>query len=259
MAREHFLCSAIGSRGGGIQRRFTVFKVRGRGFKIYNDNGHSHVAGSLPATERDIINEIITVYDVSDVVVEGVVQQGVLASTWPLNCQCCTNCGCQPIRRRYGGRFLGQGFCVSCLGVVERKEAATKWNRDDSNTWSYIYLDRSTIVNSYSAEQFEVYRNEFIRQADVRLSNLREIESKRQGLIQVGRADIEELRLAILKGLRRNASLSSNDASLKEDFSAEQWRILYIKFVELTENIQWRFPWWEGGNAVYRHLSRQDL
>src|SRR5947208_9698758 len=108
MAREHFLCSAFGTDLTGNQRKFTVYKLRGRGFKICNDRGHCHNShGSLTATERIIKSEIITVYNVHDVILEGSILQGVLASTWPLSCQHCANCGCAPTRRRYGGRCGG--------------------------------------------------------------------------------------------------------------------------------------------------------
>jgi hypothetical protein len=143
---------------------------------------------------------------------------------------------------------------VACLGVIERKEAAKNWDRDRPDTWSHIYLDGSTITNHHTAEQFEICRNEFIRQAELRLLQLRDAEGKRQGSIPVEGGDIEKLRAHLLKRIRRKATLLRDDRYVEEQFNAEQRRILYILLGDLEESIPWRFPWWEGMEAVHRHL-----
>jgi hypothetical protein len=44
MARERFLCLAVGIDSAGNQRRFRVTKLRGPGFKIYNDLAQHTIA-----------------------------------------------------------------------------------------------------------------------------------------------------------------------------------------------------------------------
>jgi hypothetical protein len=208
MPREHFLCSATATDNAGFERKFEVYKLRAETFKIYNDRGHSHVShSSMKVNDQDIKREIITVYDVSEVILTGSVRHGVLSSTWPLSCSSCSNCMCEPPRRRYGGRFADRGYCTACLGVIKRQEAAKNWNRERPDTCHHVYLDESMIRNHYSAEEFEIYRHEFVRQAELRLKQLREIEGKRQGRIPVDGADIEDLRAKLLTYIRRKANL----------------------------------------------------
>jgi hypothetical protein len=256
MRREHFLCSATATDRAGLERTFTVYKLRGATFKIYNDRGHSHISHpSREVNEQDIKREIRTVYQVSDVLLTGSVRQGVLSSTWPLSCSSCFNCGCEPTRRRYGGRFADRGYCTACLGVIERREAAKNWNRERPDTWHYVYLDASMIQNGYSAEYFEIYRHEYISQAELRLAQLRETEGKRQGLISVNGADIEDLRVTLLKFIRRKAQLPWDSLYIENHFNAEQRQRLYILLADLEENIQWKFPWWRGMEAVSKHIE----
>jgi hypothetical protein len=101
----------------------------------------------------------------------------------------------------------------------------------------------------------EVYREEFIRQAELRLLHLRDTEAERQGRTPVYGADIEKLRKAILRCLKRKAQLSYDSESIEARFSTEQRRSLYILLADLEENISWRFPWWEAMTAVSKYLE----
>jgi hypothetical protein len=259
MPREDFLCSATATDLNGVERKFTVYKITGQTFKIYNDRGHNHVSHvSRKVNGEDIKREIITVYDVSDVILTGSIRQGVLSSTWPLRCRRCFNCECEPTRRRYGGRFGGQGYCAACFGVIARRDAAKTWDRDRPETWHHVYLDQSTIENSYSAEEFEIYRNEFIRQAELRLAHLREAEGKRRGKIPVDGADIERLRATLLEGIRRKAKLSPDRQYIEDHFNTEQRQRLYVLLADLVECIQWKFPWWRGMEAVSEHIAEMS-
>src|SRR5262245_33542149 len=127
---------------------------------------------------------------------------------------------CEPTRRRYGGPFADRGYCRACLGVIERQEAAKNWNRERSDTRHHIYLDASIIKNRYSAEDFETYRNEFIRQAELRLAQLREIEGKRQGRIPVDGTDIEDLRAQLLNCIRHKAKFRRDSQYIENSFNA---------------------------------------
>src|SRR5258708_40110287 len=103
MARERFLCLATGIDRHGQRRTFKVYKSRGQHFVIYNDRGHSTPShGSCRVTADDIRGEIITVYDVGDVRLEGSVEEGVRAATWPQKYEQCANCGCPPTFRFHG-------------------------------------------------------------------------------------------------------------------------------------------------------------
>ncbi len=200
MAREQFLCSAVGTDTAGSQRRFKITKLRGGpGFKIYNDKGHSSLShGSLETNEQDIKREIGTVYDVVNVILDEPILPGLMAVTWPLSCPGCISCGCKPTRRRYGACFKGLGYCVACFAMIQRREAAKKWDKNQPDTWRYIYIDETTI-SSYSLAEFEIYRKEFIRQAELRISYLRQVEAKRTGIAGVSGTDIEDMREHVLK------------------------------------------------------------
>jgi hypothetical protein len=255
MPREHFLCSATATDNVGLERKFEVYKLRGETFKIYNDRGHSHIShGSRKVNEEDIKREINTVYDVVNVTLTGSVRRSVLSSTWPLSCPRCFNCGCEPSRRRYGGSFADQGYCAACLVAVERREAAKHWNREQPDTWRHVYLDKTMIKNHYSAEDFEVYRNAFINEAELRLAQLRKVEGKRRGQIPVDGVDIEDLRDTLLKFIRRKSVLSRDNQKIENTFNPEERLCLYVLLTELTETIQWKFPWWRAMNEASNHF-----
>jgi hypothetical protein len=41
---------------------------------------------------------------------------------------------------------------------------------------------------------------------------------------------------------------------VEKHFTPEQRRILYVLLADLEESIPWKFPWWEGMEAVSKHL-----
>jgi hypothetical protein len=103
MARKQLPCFASGKDARGNLRTFSIYKLRGQAFVIHNDRGHTHVShASRRVLDRDIKAEIGVVYDVTDIHLEGEVQEGVFASTWPASCNRCRNRGCGPTRRAYG-------------------------------------------------------------------------------------------------------------------------------------------------------------
>ena len=90
MAREHLLCSASGTDMRANVRSFTIYKLSGQTFAIHNDRGHKHIShASRRVTDRDIKSEICVVYDVTNINLEGNIQEALLASTWPASCKKC--------------------------------------------------------------------------------------------------------------------------------------------------------------------------
>src|SRR5260370_41387106 len=124
MARKQLLCLASGTGTRGNLRAFSVYKLRGETFEIHNDRGHEHIShSSRRVVDRDIKDEIGVVYDVSDIRLEGNVQEGLLASTWPASCDRCRNCKSAPTRRAYGGR----GYCVLSYSLMDATARLKAW------------------------------------------------------------------------------------------------------------------------------------
>jgi hypothetical protein len=239
MAREHLLCSASGIDTRGNVRSFTVYKLSGQTFAIYNDRGHKHISHpSRRVTERDIKSEICVVYDVSDINLEGNIQEALLASTWPASCKKCQNCGCGPTRRAYGR----QGYCGLCHNMVGAITAFKAWDRAKPATFHGVpkSAQSDSIANYFSDAEFEIWRADHIRQAEKRLTWLRSREQKRQGEIAIDGADLEQKFTRLLHAVRGKASLSLKARGLIEIFGKEQRHALYMLLDEIEEQIPWR-------------------
>lgn len=253
MAREHLLCFASGTDTRGSLRSFAVYKLRGETFVIHNDRGHKHVShSSRRVMERDIKAEIGVVYDVANIRLEGNVQEGVVASTWPASCNQCRNCGCGPTRRAYGRR----AYCGLCYSMIEAISALRAWDRANPRTFDRVPKSaQSNSVGSYFSEkEFEMWRAEHIRQAEARLEWLRSREEKRRGEVAVDEADLEQKFTRLLHAVRRKAMLSSKVKCLIEIFNDEQRRALYTLLDEIEEQIPWRgFSSQAAYDLIHRH------
>ena len=144
---------------------------------------------------------------------------------------------------------------MACFGPLKRGGAAKDWDKNRPGTLRHIYMHTAT-MNTYSAEEFEIYRGEFIRQADLRLAYLREIEGKRMGRTPVTGSDVEDMRARILQKVQRSAELERDETYVERHFNGKQRQALYNLLVEIAETIPWKFPWWEGMEAVHRHHRR---
>ena len=253
MTHKHLLCFASGTDTCGNLRSFSIYKVRGETFQIHNDRGHIHIShASRRVTERDIKAEIRVVYEVTDIRLEGNVKEGVLASTWPASCNRCQNCGCEPTRRAYGRR----DYCGLCRSMIEAIAALKAWDRAKPGTFDRVpkSAQSDSVRNSFSEEEFEIWRADHIRQAEARLERLRSSEEKRRGEVVVDGADLEQKLTRLLHAIRRKAKLTSRAKCLIEIFNEEQRRALFTLLDEIEEQIPWRgFSSQAAYDLIYKH------
>jgi hypothetical protein len=137
MSRKDFLCSVTAKDREGKTRKFQIYKLRGEAFEIHDDRGFNHPSfGGQRVNESDIRQELMNAYGADDIVIDGSIEAGKLAASWPRNCQRCSNCECEPTRRRYGRRHNGQGYCMDCLSALKRKDVALQCDPSQPNTWT---------------------------------------------------------------------------------------------------------------------------
>jgi hypothetical protein len=253
MARKHLLCLASGTDTRGNLRKFSVYKLRGETFEIHNDRGHKHISHpSRRVAERDIKREIGVVYDVSDIRLEGNVEERVLASTWPASCDRCRNCKCGPTRRAYGSH----GYCRLCYRMIKAIAALKAWDRAKPETFDRVpkSAQSDSVRSDFSEEEFEMWRADHIRQAEARSECLRFREEKRRGEVAVDGIDLEQKFSRLLHAVRLKAKLSSMAHFLIETFNEEQRRALYMLLDEIEEQIPWRgFSSQAAYNLIHNH------
>ena len=120
-----------------MEQKFKAYKLRSQSIKIYHDSGYCETA-SMKVTKNNIIDEIRERFDVIEIVLTGSILRGLRASTWPLICNRCFNCGCEPVRRYYGGVFEDQRYCAACFREIERKGAAKNFCPDRRDMWKHM-------------------------------------------------------------------------------------------------------------------------
>jgi hypothetical protein len=222
MAREHFLCSASGIKDGE-RRTFTVYKLRGQTFKIYNDRGNSHVShSSLHVTDRDIESEIITVYNVYNVKLEGSINAGVKSSTWPDTCEACLNCNCQRARRNYGG----QGYCQRCYYLACRLETANRWCFGEPKSLGQFIPDpNAAYLSRLSVAEFSEYKENYLSWMRKQLDELKIASDHRLGNLTP--SGLAAKFNDVLKIMDRNAKLSIDETLLGRFFDNKQMAIIF--------------------------------
>jgi hypothetical protein len=235
MAREHFLCSAVGTDGQGQRRTFKVYKV-GQQFRVHNDRGHNQLShSSCHVTASNIKREIETVYDdVQDVTLEGSVEEGIRAATWPNRYGQCVNCGCPPTYRPHGSR----GYCGFCHGMGKRIAELKAWDRTQPAAVGGCL--EPSMVDLYTEEEIEVFRQEYVRQGEERLADLRSRQRMRRGEVPVDGVALEHKFTRLLEAVRRKAKPSHNADYLAQQFGEEQRRILFVLLDDIEEQIPWR-------------------
>jgi hypothetical protein len=99
------------------------------------------------------------------------------------------------------------------------------------------------MINSYSPEKLVIYRNEYVRQAELRLTDLKTIEGKCRGAIPIVDADMQDLFGRLLPSTRHRNAIAHHAGQLNGKFGREHRRALYCFLAELVEVDPWRFPW----------------
>jgi hypothetical protein len=102
-------------------------------------------------------------------------------------------------------------------------------------------------------EEFEIARQELIRQADRHLGYLRLREQMRCGGRTVEPLDVEEKFAALLHFLRPSARYPRNATHISRHFGAEQRRVLYALLDDLEEHVRWNGF---GLHQVYEQLRK---
>ena len=153
------------------------------------------------------------------------------------NRELCKNCyNPSGIRRR--------GYCGRCYDLVKRIEAAKKWNRLRPTTLErlpniYDPDSKQFFLNTFSNDEFEIFRDEYVRQAQSRLKQLSLRGERRQGKIPVNPFDIERQLVGILRLLRPKEKYTRDARFIELHFDQEQRRLLYDLLAEIEEAIPW--------------------
>jgi hypothetical protein len=159
------------------------------------------------------------------------------------NRQLCINCCCPSRTRR-------RGYCMRCYDMVKRIEAAQKWDRTNPTTlerFPSVYdpaskrpvFNTRIILNTFSDDEFDIWRNEYIRQAQSQLEQMRFRGERRRGMVPVKPSDIERQLVGILHLLRPTAQYAQDVSLIVRHFDQGQRRYLYDLLAEIEENIPW--------------------
>jgi hypothetical protein len=119
-------------------------------------------------------------------------------------------------------------------------------------------LDPS-IIDSYTAEEIEIFRQEYVRQAEERLAELRTRQQMRKGRVSVDGEALERKFARLLSEVRRNAKPVRNAHYLAQQFGEEQRRILFVLLDDIEEKIPWRgFSHARAYDLVHEQRCRQS-
>lgn len=182
---------------------------------------------------------------------------------WPLDVEACRNCTGDSERYSYGAR----GYCNRCYRIIKRIEDVRAWNRSRPETLKGIAKDglvdpdvgysRSTrlMTDSLTEVQFEIFREEHIRQLRRRLDLLRHRERIRRRDVPVDAGDLEQKFAELLHLVRRKANYPHNASYLGKHFNEEERRVLYALLEEIIEQAPWRGIEW---SPIYKRIHRTD-
>jgi hypothetical protein len=257
MTKEQFLCVATGTNSAGEDEQLQVYYLGSNVIKVYyGDGGYNRLSHRLPKMdEPDICREVGTLYGLVDVHLDGDIGEGLFAASWPTSRTSCQNCGCQPTRRAYGSR----GYCGLCLSMIDAAVALRAWNRQDPTTARG--LPRSAISGAtdgyFSDDEFEIWRQDHISQAEVRLADLHSREQKRQGLAEVTGTALQEKLAVILRFVRRKAQFPPRANDIDAGFDQEQRRFLFTLLDRIEDEIPWRgFNSQHAWDLIHEHKQR---
>jgi hypothetical protein len=166
---------------------------------------------------------------------------------WPPDIEACKNCTGEPSRYSYGAR----GCCNRCYRLMKRIDEVRAWNRGYPATLKRIPKDGSfdpavgyskstrLITDGLTEEQFEICREEHIRQLGRRLELLRSQEEIRRHEVPVDAWSLEQKFAQLLRLIRRKAEYPHNASYLNMHFSESERRVIYALLEEIIEQAPW--------------------
>jgi hypothetical protein len=181
--------------------------------------------------------------------------------SWPEHVEACANCRGEPSRHAYGAR----GYCNRCYRVIRHIERVQTWNRSDRETLKGIPKDglfdptvgyhRSTrlITDSCTDAEFEIVRQECIRQLERRLARLCGREEIRRHEMPVDAWRLEQKFAELLHLIRPKGQYPRNASYLSHHFNEAERRVIYGLLEEIIEHAppRPRIQWWR----VYQSIS----
>jgi hypothetical protein len=154
-------------------------------------------------------------------------------SKWPRGVDGCKKCTGDSRFHAYGAK----GVCRRCYAIEQRIEQVRRWNQNERDT--LIGFSDSPAFNS-TDEEFEINRDETIRQLHCRLKLLRRREEIRRCEIPIEPLDLENKFLQLQHLVRRKAKYLSHASYLADHFDPGQRRVLYALLEEIIESVPWR-------------------
>jgi len=173
-------------------------------------------------------------------------------SDWPAYVEACKNCTGEPSRYAYGAR----GYCTHCYRIIKYIEDVRDWNRGCHATLKRIPKDGSfnpavgyskstrLMTDSFTDEQFEICREEHIRQLERRLDLFRYREEIRRHEVPVDALSLEQKFAELLHLIRRKAEYPRNASYLNAHFNEAERRVIYALLEEIIEQAPWHGIEW---------------
>jgi hypothetical protein len=170
------------------------------------------------------------------------------------NAEACANCTGEPERYAHGAH----GYCVRCYGLMRRIKETQAWNRDRPETLKRIaknWLAGRAITD----EEFEICRQEHIRQLTHRLALLRHREEIRRCEVSVDALELEHKFGQLLRLVRRKAQYPHHASYINENFNENERRVIYALLEEIIEQVPWRgIRWYPMERAISEHRNARS-
>jgi hypothetical protein len=135
-------------------------------------------------------------------------------SDWPAHVEACKNCTGEPSRYAYGAH----GYCNRCYRIKKRIEDVRGWNRS-------CHATRYSKSTRLTDEQFEICREEHIRELERRLDLFRDREEIRRHEVPVDALSLEQKFAELLHLIRRKAEYPCNASDLNAHFNEAERRV----------------------------------
>jgi hypothetical protein len=186
---------------------------------------------------------------------------------WPRHVEACVNCSGEPSRHAYGAL----GYCNRCYRLIRHIKEIKAWDRSRRETLKRLPKDgmfdpavetyrtsNRLLTDSFTDDEFEICRMEYIRQLKRRLALLHYREKIRRREVEVTPLDIEHKFAELLKLIRPKAQYPQNANCINRHFNeAERW-VLFALLEEVIEQAPWKgVEWWSVVDKISTHRKRQ--
>jgi hypothetical protein len=171
-------------------------------------------------------------------------------ASWPIDAEGCRNCTGSPDRYAHGA----SGYCNRCYRLLRQIERVKRWDRAYPDTLKGIpksgIVDFETgptarlLTDNYDNDEFEIVRQEYIRQYRARLKLLCHREQVRRHEFAVSALQLEEKFGQFLRLIRPRASYPRNASYINDNFNEAERRVIYGLLEEILEQAPWNGVQW---------------